>query len=181
MAFLLFVHPYLYNGFEKWKKIAQLFSVFFATAFLPVFSVFLAWKLRLYTQSMQMKTSRERIIPYVMVMIFYWWEWYVFNNRDVPPVTVHFFLGSFLAICGAWFCNIYYKISMHAIGMGGLVVFALMFSLQDDFAPGLILSFVLLVAGIVCTARFLITDHSAAEIYSGLLVGALAQFIAWQL
>jgi hypothetical protein len=181
IAFLLFVHPYVYNGFEQWKKSAQIFSVFFTTAFLPVFSVFLLWRLRLFTQSMQLRTAKERIIPYLLVMIYYFWMWRVFNNLYVPPVTVHFFLGTFLGICGAWFCNIYFKISMHAVAMGGLVIFALLFSLQDNYSSGSYISLAFLVAGIVCTSRFIVSDHTAFEIYSGLFIGALAQLIAWQL
>ena len=180
MAFLLYVHPYVYNGYEQWKKFQQMLSVVLDTAFFPIFSVFLLWKLKLFTQSMKLQTARERIIPYLLVMIFYFWMWHVFNNREVPPITVHFFLGSFLAICGAWFCNIYFKISMHTVAMGGLIIFALLFSLQDSYASGLYIGIAFVIAGIVCTSRFIVSDHTAFEIYSGLAIGMLAQFIAWQ-
>ena len=180
MIFLLYVHPYVYNGFEQWRKLQQLFSVILNTAFLPIFSVFLLWRLKLFTQSMNLRTAKERIIPYLLVMIFYFWMWHVFNNKEVPPETVHFFLGSFLAICGAWFCNIYFKISMHTVAMGGLIIFATLFSLHDNYASGLYLGIAFLIAGIVCTSRFIVSDHTSFEIYSGLVIGMLAQFIAWQ-
>jgi hypothetical protein len=180
MAFLLYVHPYVYNGFEQWKKLQQLFSVILNTAFFPIFCVFLLWRLKLFTRSMQLHTAKERIIPYLLVMIFYFWMWHVFNNREVPPVTVHFFLGSFLAICGAWFSNIYFKVSMHTVAVGGLMTFALLFSFNDNYASGLYIGIAFLVAGIVCTSRFIVSDHTPFEIYSGLFIGMLAQFIAWQ-
>jgi hypothetical protein len=181
MVFLLFVHPYVYTGFDLRTRSFRLFSVVFSTALLPLFSVFLLWKLRLFTQSMQLRSAKERIIPYVLVMIFYFWMWHVFNNLSDPPIVVHFFLGSFLAICFSWFCNIYFKISMHAVAVGGLVGFMILFSFIDSYASGMYVGTALLIAGIVCTSRFIISDHSPFEIYTGLFMGILAQFIAWQL
>jgi hypothetical protein len=93
---------------------------------------------------------------------------------------VHFFLGSFLAICAAWFCNIYFKISMHSLAVGGLLMFALLFSLNDNYSSGLYLGIAVMVTGLVSTSRFIVSDHSPFEIYSGLFTGMLAQFIAWQ-
>jgi hypothetical protein len=181
MFFLLFIHPLAFAGFDKRMKIFRFISVFFSTALLPVFSTFLLWRLKLGVQSVQLRTIKERIIPYALAMIFYWWAWNVFKNLpDNPPASVHFLLGTFLAVCGAWFCNIYFKISMHAIGVGGLAAFFLLFSFTDGFSSGLYLSLSLLIAGIVCSARLIVSDHTNSEIYFGLFTGALAQLIAWQ-
>jgi hypothetical protein len=150
------------------------------TFFFPLFSVFIARRLGLI-RSMQLHTTRDRIIPYVMVMIFYFWVWYVFKNLpDTPSVATHFLLGSFLAICAAWMCNIYYKISMHAVAAGGLFLFFLLFSFNDPYGSGLYLSLATLITGLVCTSRFIVSDHSAFDIYTGLVAGALTQWIAWQ-
>jgi hypothetical protein len=129
---------------------------------------------------MELKTSKERIIPYLLVMIFYFWMWHVFNNLSDSPVITKFFLGSFLGVCGAWFSNIYYKVSMHTVAMGGLVMFAMLFSLHDTYTSGLYIGAPLLIAGIVCTSRLIVSDHSPFEIYSGFFIGMLAQFIGWQ-
>lgn len=180
MALLIFVHPLLFAGFEDRFKMFRFISVFFTTAFLPIFSVFLCWRLR-FIPSMFLHSSRDRIIPYVIVMVFYFWVWYVFNNQpENPAITVHLLLGAFLSICAGWMCNIFFKISMHAISMGGLLMFALLFSFTDTYASGLYLSAAVLVTGIVCTSRLIVSDHSAFDVYSGLLIGALTQFIAWQ-
>lgn len=180
MAFFLFGHPYLYAGSSQKFKVFRLITVFFSTTFLPIFSVFLLWRLRLFTQSMKLKTAKERIIPYLLVMIFNFWMWDVFHNLKDSAVVTHFFLGAFLGVCGAWFCNIYFKISMHTVAMGGLVSFAVLFSLHDNYASGLYIGTAFLVAGIVSTSRFIVSDHNALEIYAGLAVGVMAQYIAWQ-
>jgi len=180
--FLLFFHPFAFAGFDQRMKIFRFITVAFSTAFLPLFSVFLLRRLHLGVQSIQLKTQKERIIPYALAMIFYWWAWNVFRNLpDNPIVSVHFLLGAFLSVCGAWFCNIYFKISMHAIAAGGLVMFFLLFSFADGFTSGLYLSVIILIAGVICTSRLILSAHSFFEIYLGFFIGMLAQFIAWHL
>src|SRR5690349_17172577 len=72
-------------------------SVFWITAFFPAFSVFLLWRLKL-VESIYLKTQKDRIIPYCIVMFFYWWIWYLSRNfSDQPGVLRFFFLGIFYA------------------------------------------------------------------------------------
>ena len=179
VSFLIFIAPGVFTGFDPRTKILRFLAVFLSTVFLPAFSVFLCWRLKLIN-SLYLSTTKERLIPYALTMFFYFWIWYVFRNlSDSPIVVIHLLLGSFLAICGGWMCNIFFKISMHAIAMGGLLIFALLFAFNDSYSSGLYLSFAVLISGIVCTSRLVVSDHSSFEIYTGLIVGMLAQFIAW--
>lgn len=180
MGFLIFFHPYAFAGFEHKIKVFRFINIFFFNALFPLFSVFLLWRLQ-FIQSVFLRTAKERIWLYLIAMIFYWWTWNVYKNLpDSPPVAVHFLLGAFLAVCGAWFCNIYFKISMHAIAVGGALMFFLLYSFADNYASGLYLSVAFLVTGLVCTARFLCSDHTPFQLYSGLFIGLLSQWVAWQ-
>lgn len=180
-AYLLFLHPYAFAGFPYKLKVYKLITVFFNTGFLPLVSVVLM-RLLGFVQSIQLRTQKERIIPYAGAIIFYFWCWYVFRNQpDAPKYFVNFLLGSFLGVCAAWMANISYKISMHATGVGGLVMFFLIqvLTMQEDSA--LYLSAAILIAGIVCTSRFLVSDHTSKEIYAGLGAGMLCQLVAYWL
>ncbi|WP_207511160.1 hypothetical protein [Longitalea luteola] len=177
-AFLLFIDPYAFAGINHKYKIFRLISVFFNTAVIPGFAVFLMWRLKL-VQSMQLRTQKERIIPYAAAMIFYFWAWYVFHSqKDNPQPFLDFLLGSFLAVCAAWFLNIVTKVSMHAIGVGGLAVFFLLQAFNNQDVTGVYFSFAILIAGVVCTSRLIVSDHSQREIYLGLFAGALCQLLA---
>jgi hypothetical protein len=179
-AFLIFIHPAVFAGFDDRLKMLRFLHVFIFNALFPAFSVFLLWRLK-FISSIHLRTEKERILPYIIAMIFYWWTWNVFKNlSDVPPVLVRFSLGAFLALCGAWMCNIYFKISMHTVAIGGALMFFFLFSFTDDYASGLYLSVVVLVTGLVCTARLVAGAHNLFQIYSGLFIGLLAQWIAWQ-
>jgi len=177
-AYLLFVDPYTFAGFSYHKKILKLIAVILNTAFLPGFAVFLTWRLKLI-QSMFLRTQKERIIPYAISMIFYFWIWYAFHGqKDSPQSFQNFLLGSFLAVCAAWFLNIIAKVSMHAIGVGGLAMFFLLQAFSQQDVTGIYFSLAILIAGVVCTSRLIVSDHTQKEIYMGLAGGALCQLVA---
>jgi hypothetical protein len=178
MAFLLYEHPYAFAGLVEKFKIFKLTGVFFTTAFLPAFSVFLMWRLG-FVESMMLHTQKDRIIPYVTSMIFFFWVWYVSRNQpENPPALTAFFLATFIANIAALMANIYYKISMHAIAVGALWVFFLWLSFASQFSFTTYLSVATIITGLVCTSRFIVSNHSAAEIYTGLVVGAVCQLVA---
>ena len=178
-AFLLYIEPYAFAGLDPRQKTFKLVSVFFNTTFLPGFAVFLMYQLKLI-KSMYLQTQRERIIPYAVAMVFYFWIWYVSKNQaENPEIFKVFLLGTFLAVCATWMLNINSKISMHSTAMGGLICFALLLSFNTQDPSGLYPAVAVFVAGLVCTARFLVSDHSRSEIYLGLASGIITQLIAY--
>ena len=68
---------------------------------------------------------------------------------------------------------------MHAIALGGAMMFFFIFSFHDAYSSGAYISMAVLATGLVCTSRLLTKDHTAFEIYSGLFIGMLGQFVAW--
>jgi hypothetical protein len=177
-AFLIYWHPYAFAGFTDKLKMFRLIMVIFNTTFIPLFAVFLMWRLGLI-ESMFLRTTKERIIPYVAAMTCFFWAWYVtYRQNDSPEYFVHFMLGSFLAVCLTFLLNIYLKVSMHTTAMGGAVVFFLMQSFSEPDATGLYFAIATIIAGLVGTARLIVSDHRPAEIYVGYVAGAACQLIA---
>lgn len=177
-AFLLFVHPYVFSGFNDQLKVLRLISVVLLTAFFPAFVVFLLRQLKL-VQSIFLKTQKDRIIPYIASMFFFFWVFYVSRNLpDSPPIFVTMLLGVFIASIAALMANIYFKVSMHAIAMGGMVCFFILLSMQGTFSMGIYLSAAIFIAGLICTCRLLVSDHYPFEVYAGFLLGITSQTIA---
>ena len=176
--FLSYIHPYAFVALSERGKIFKLIFVFVNTALFPGIAVFLMWRLK-FTQSIFLRTQKERIIPYAAAMIFYFWTWYVSRSlQDSEKVFTGFLLGSFLTVIAAWMANIYFKISMHAMAIGGMAFFILWVSFSGDGTSGLYPSIILLIAGMVCTSRMIVSDHRPVEIYAGLLIGIFCQALA---
>ena len=146
--------------------------------FYPLFCVLLLKGVG-FIDSVFLRTQKDRIIPYIASGIFFFWTFLVFKQQpEFARILPSFMLGVFLASSAALIANIYFKISMHAIGLGGMLGIFLIISNSNSMLMTWPLSAALLITGVVCTARFLISDHTTKDIYSGLVLGILAQFIA---
>jgi hypothetical protein len=169
---------YLFGVFSEWEK--TIFIARFAVMYImfPLVSVLLMKALG-FVSSIHLTTQKDRIIPYVVSMIYYWWMWYLLHNQpEYPKQFVVLSLSIFLASVGGLMANINMKISMHAIAAGVMSAFVMLLGLSQDIDFGAYISISVLLAGIICTARFIDSDHTAKEIYSGLLVGILSLLLA---
>jgi len=149
------------------------------SVFFPLVAVLLCKALG-FIQSLYLNTQKERIILYSITMIFFFWTFYVFNNKPgMPPVMAKMALGIFLAVSTDFVANIYFKISMHATGAGGLAGLLVMTLFTSSAFISYPIAIAILIAGLVCTARLLVSDHSMKEIVMGLASGFLGQWLAF--
>lgn len=100
------------------------------------------------------------------------------NSESVPKMLTLFLFGVFLATSAALIVNIYMKISMHAIGAGGMLGVFYLIMKNNTMLMTWPLAMAILIAGLVCTSRLIIGNHSIKEIISGILVGLLTQITA---
>ena len=169
--------PYEFH-FDRRPFLIQFITIFWMSAFFPAFAVFLLWKLK-FADSIFLKTQKERIGPYIITMVFYWWLWYLGKNfADQPFALRVFFLGIFLTTPFALILNNFYKISMHAIGVGSAAAFITIQAFYSSVHIGPSIAIALVIAGFVCTARFIVSDHTNRDIYSGFLLGVICQVVA---
>ncbi len=193
LLLLLVINPYqfgVYKMAEQWKL---LIMVFLSTFVMPIFAVFMMKSLNM-VKTMQLEDRYERIGPYILTGVFYLWMFINFrNNPLIPKPMVIVMLGSTIALFLAFFLNNFTKISAHAAGMGGLVGMAAINTLFFNFdtftlsfgklgmyeiSTNFVLMAVIILAGIVCTARLLLGAHNEKQLYVGFAAGFVAQFIA---
>lgn len=177
--FLVYQVPYEFAGISEYQLHLRIFSIFWLTAFFPAFAVFLLWRLK-FSESIFLRTQKERIVPYVITMFFYWWMYYLSRNfSDQPAVLKFFYMGIFMSTVFGLILNNYFKISLHAMAMGGAMTAVILFAFYYRLSLGTSLSIATLLTGIVCTSRFLVSDHTGKEVYAGLIVGIISQLIAY--
>lgn len=178
--FLAFVQPGYFTGISPKEKTLIVIRVGYNTIFYPALTVILLKALG-FAKSILLKTQRERIVPYIATNIFYFWVFLVFVNQpEVPKILTSFMFAAFLASSAALIANIYYKISMHALGVGSLCGLILIVIFSGFTYPVFLTSMlVFLIAGIVSTSRLIVSDHRPFDIYSGIFIGILCQLIAY--
>ena len=182
--FFVFVHPNLFVGIPDDQKFRVVAMAAVSFTFFPLVTVLLLRGLK-FIDTIYLHTQRDRVIPFIACMIWYFWIWYVWNNfgktdsgNDMPRLVVQFAFAAFLSTILGVMVNIRMKVSLHAISAGiALTLFAIM-----ALTPGINLNFwfaiVLLLTGIICTARFIVSDHTPQEVYGGLALGAASMLIA---
>jgi len=179
VIFLVYVHPSYFSGFSFYTKFELLRSTAINTILFPAFAL-LVMKGLGFVKSIFLHTQQDRIGPYLANMIFYFWMARVcFNFKpELTPVLATFMTGVFLTTAVALIANIFSKISMHTIGCGGMLGIFILIMNSNSMLMTWPLSIALLITGIVCTSRLMVTNHTQKDIYFGLVVGLLCQFTA---
>jgi hypothetical protein len=62
--------------------------------------------------------------------------------------------------------------------MGVMSAFIALLTFTDSSSYSLYLAITLLLSGIVCTSRLIVSDHHPREIYFGFIIGVLSQLAA---
>lgn len=178
LIFLLKEQSYLFVALTGGKKTLTVIQFAVMYALFPVVTALLLKALG-FISSIYMKTQRDRIIPYVICMIYYFWVWYVIKNQSIyPDELIQFTLSVFISSVLGLMSNAYMKISMHAMAVGAMTTFILLLALQGSISSGIYISAVLLITGLVCTARLVVSDHTNKEIYTGLFIGVASMVLA---
>lgn len=197
LLLLMWVNPYLFGipSVMAPQSMELLLRIFILSFFLPGFAIVMM-RLLGFVQSVELKNQQERIAPYIVAGIFYIWLFYnlLKAGNVIPRVYTSFVLGATIALFLSFLINIFSKISAHAVGMGGMVgmvVITMLFFSHGTFHFNVgashwevnmigVLIATIVLAGIVGTARLLLSAHEPMDLYGGYLVGFSAQMFALQ-
>lgn len=151
------------------------------TIFFPLVATLLMKKLG-FIQSIFMEEPKDRIIPLLATMIFYFWAYQVVKVGAAPFELKVLFLGSFYGIIATFMINIFYKVSMHAVAAGGALGILGVQMITGSINMLLPFLAALIIAGLVGTSRLLLKAHQPFEIWMGYIAGILVQLAAmWYL
>ena len=175
--FIFTVRAYQFAGLDAWTRTLKLLLVFITCSFFPLISVLLLRALG-FVNSVYLKTQKDRIVPYIICMTFYFSVWYYFKKNHEVDDLVSMGLAIFNASVAGFILNIFMKVSMHAIAMGVMVTFVALLAFHESVSMSFYLSIALLIAGLVCTSRLIVSDHRPSEIYIGFIAGVLSQLAA---
>jgi hypothetical protein len=181
---MVFVHPYLFAGFGRLEKMKTIAMALMMYTFFPVITVLLLKALD-FISSIYLRSQRDRVIPIIASMIWYFWIAYVWLNYgktrdaiDMPADAIRFSIAPFISTIIALMVNIKMKVSLHTIAAGVMLTFILSLALAQGINFGVYLSIAIFITGLVCTARLIASDHTRGEVYMGLLVGVVSMLIA---
>lgn len=177
-AYLIFLHPVYFHEMDAKSRMMKLLVVINNNVFFPLLVVALLRALG-FSSSVLLKTQKERIVPYIASITFFFWTYYVFRNQtEVSVVLVNMCRGMFFATAVALILNNYFKISMHGIAVGGLTGLMMVILIKGELPSFLHLLAALLIMVAVAWARKVASDHRWFDIVTGILLGMITQLLA---
>jgi len=170
--FLLF-HTDTYLSFlsEAGKNIIYI-TVFTGTFLIPISFIPLYMFQKIITD-VYMENNRERLVPLFFSAVFYFSTLFLLQRFPAPKPISGLVLACAVTILCTLFINMKWKISSHMIGVGGLVGLLISIFIRYDAAIGLWLIIMLVITGLVGTARLQLNAHSPKQVYSGFIFGML--------
>lgn len=156
----------------------RIYLVFFVTTVLmPCLSFFILKRNR-FVSSYSMPHRKERFVPYATTLIYYFGLYYLLKAGNFPDILLSACFGIIVVMSIVIFVNSLIKISAHAVGIAGVIaMYAVM--VKQDWIKGNddFLALLIVIAGLIGTARLSLNAHRNSEVYLGILVGFAGQFM----
>ena len=176
---LTLLSPTSFAGVPAKEEGLWFISLGSTAVFFPLFSILLMKPLG-FIGSYHMPTARERTIPLMVTMIFYFWISHVFNNiPHVPLILKVLMLGNFWGIIVLFIINIFTKISMHTAAAGGMLGIIIVLMITSPANMMIPFSVALILAGIIGTARLILGAHQRGDVWLGYVIGIIVQLGAY--
>lgn len=150
-----------------------IYGVVVVNSMLLPMAVFFFLLSRGHIQSLHMHTASERSLPFLTVIIFQLSTYVLFRQMPLPALIPDLVLGGALSVLMAFVVNLQWKISIHMLGMGGLVGTFIGLAVRYQVDALYLVMALLLLSGLVGYARLRLYAHTPAQVYAGFLTGAM--------
>lgn len=179
LALMIFLLPAALNPINSDSRLLFLGLFFTITFVLPVIMISFL-KIFGSIHSYTMESRQERVLPFFMIAILYASFTYMltYNGRmDLSDNVLKFLLIiDGLVLTGA-LITLFYKISIHAVGMMGLAGILIPLNKESDNELLFWATIgVVVLAGIVMSARLQLNAHTPRQVLIGALSGFLIGF-----
>lgn len=166
-------------------KIFLYIFIFVICAFFPFVSI-IGLKYTRSISSIHLKEKEERIVPYVLAIIYYCIAYYMLRYKFgidylVPAPVFSSLLGAIVAISLVSLINIKTKISAHSVGISGVLATFIVAGNKYYSANTLEISLItfglMLLVGLTATSRLWLKAHTEKQVYAGLILGFVVEYL----
>ena len=148
----------------------------FSTVILPLISILFLIKSG-KVSSLEMSNHKERSVPLFRTALWMGLGYYILENILVfSPIIKAELIGAISIILIASIISKYWKISLHLLGIGGLVGVLIALEIIYGNLQHLIIIFILL-SGVVAMARIKEKAHNYPQVYIGFLGGLSVELL----
>lgn len=153
-------------------KLPMLLTVYISTILMPSLLIHLYRRFQGWT-SKELGRKERRIVPYLISILCYFGCFFLMEYRNTPRVISIILVAALVIQMVCALINVWWKISTHTAAIGGVAGGLVVYSIACSFNPIWWLAFVILLAGMVGTARMILRQHTLAQVVAGFLVGVV--------
>ena len=153
-------------------KLPTLLTVYISTILMPSLLIHLYRRFQGWT-SKELGRKERRIVPYLISILCYFGCFFLMEYRNTPRVISIILVAALVIQMVCALINVWWKISTHTAAIGGVAGGLVVYSIAFSFNPIWWLAFVILLAGMVGTARMILRQHTLAQVVTGFLVGVV--------
>jgi hypothetical protein len=159
----------------------EVFAIVILTILIPIVVFFLLKNLKV-VETIYLRDVKERKFPLMIQCILLLLILKTVFDAYDDPELYYFFVGILFSAFSALVMVFFkLKVSLHQMGVGGLLVFLVGLSAHFKINLLLTISFFLFVNGWVASSRLNNEAHTYPELLTGLFLGALPQLILFNL
>jgi membrane-associated phospholipid phosphatase len=176
LLLIFFASPAMYP-LEDSAMFRVLLIVIITTLIMPLLSIG-TLKVSAFISDANLNNRRERFLPFLFVTVFYAITAYLFYKKlHLNDVVFLIFASVTFMLAVLAVITLFWKISIHSAGIGGLVGYILGIHLKypssNLFFPMIAL---ILLMGLVMSSRLKLNVHNQGQVYAGSLMGFVISF-----
>jgi membrane-associated phospholipid phosphatase len=176
MVLCLEFDPYL-SMFLPYKAKITLYGILIINTIVIPLGTLIYLKRKGLIPSYELKNRTDRTIPFAMTFLYYLLTYVVLRKTGLPDVVFELLLIGVFGTLLVLVVNHFWKISAHAIGVGGLVGAVCGLAIAHNYLNTSLLISAWIIAGLVGTARLYLQAHKPAQVYVGFLLCFFFSFI----
>ena len=157
-------------------KIFIFITVLMFTIIIPRVTINIFRRINKWTH-WQLSHREHRYTPYIITIASYVACLLLFANMNTPQFMRGIIVATVVAgiVCGI--LNIWWKVSTHMAAMGGLTAMVIAFSFLFMFNPIPMLCTMLILSGLMGTARMILRQHTLSQVIGGFTIGFISALV----
>jgi hypothetical protein len=176
-SLLMYTNPYINMMISDSTKNVVIIILSLFTIVLPILTAIILKQLRVI-DSIYMKTTEERKWPFVFTLVWYYMAFQLLAKLYIPQSFLLLMLGAISAIGLSLIITLRWKVSIHMLGIGGLIGAIIGVSHRFQFDHSNLIMLLLIFAGLIGFARLKTHSHNYRQVYVGFLLGFLVEWIS---
>lgn len=121
---------------------------------------------------------KERVVPYFIFLFLTIVYLFLIYKLQLPFWFIGMITGAIFALIISLCVNFYWKISVHGVGIGGLLGCVMGVSHLLLLNPYQLFMIIIIIAGLMATSRIYLGRHTPMQTYAGTCLGFACTFLS---